>query len=152
MAGASAILTGMIAFKRQSGFSRVEVICLCGLAVVALAIALSVGFGAWHDWRQGNDSVTLNTAESCGNIGATDACLVPGCPGKGTAHRAHLDVHGNDFAYFDKVGNCLVGELPAGYNEDSVETADGRSFEAGTAVVVVTRNGSGVTVDWILGR
>lgn len=142
----------MIILKGQSGFSRVEAICICGLAVVALAVALTVGNGAWHDWRQGNDSVTLNTAASCGNIGATNACLVPGCPGKSAAHAAHVDARGNDFAYFDKVGNCLVGARPTGYNEDVVTSADGRSFEPGTAVVVVTRKGTGVAADWTLGR
>ena len=144
----------MIALKGQSGFSRVEAICICGLAVVALAVALAVGSGAWHDWRQGNDSATLNTAASCGNAGAADACLVPGCPGKraGAAHAAHVDARCNDFAYYDKIGNCLVGALPADYNEDVVESSDGRRFEPGTAVVVVTRKGTGVAVDWALGR
>lgn len=144
----------MITLKGQSGFSRVEVICICGLAAVALVIALAVSNGAWHDWRQGNDSATLNTAASCGNAGATDTCLVPGCPGKraGAAHAAHIDARGNDFAYFDKVGNCLVGALPAGYNEDAVESSDGRRFEPGTAVVVVTRKDMGAVVDWALGR
>ena len=144
----------MIALKGQSGFSRVEAICICGLAVVTLAVALAVGSGAWHDWRQGNDSATLNTAASCGNAGAADACLVPGCPGKraGAAHAAHVDARGNDFAYFDKVGNCLVDALPAGYNEDVVESSNGHRLEPGTAVIVVTRKGTSVAVDWALGR
>ena len=138
--------------KRQSGFSRIEVICISGLAVVALAVLLGIGYSAWHDWHEGNDSATLNTAQSCANIGLTDACLVPGCSGKGAEHKFHIDEHGRNFAYFDKVGNCLVGTLPTGYNENEVSSSDGRRFAPGTAVVVATREGASAAVDWTLGR
>lgn len=138
---------------RESGLSRIEVICICGLAAVAIAVLLGIGAGALRDWHEGNDSVTLNTAQSCGNVGLSGACLVPGCKGgKTPGHSFHIDEDGNDFAYFDKVGNCLTGQRPHGYNEAQVTTRDGRCYAPGDAVVVVTDVGGAAVVDWAQGE
>lgn len=142
----------MRSLSQQSGLSRIEVICICGLAAVAVAVLLSIGSGALRDWHEGNDSVTLNTAQSCGNAELSGACLVPGCKGgKSSGHSFHIDANGNNFAYFDKVGNCLTGQRPAGYNEGKVTTLDGRSYEPGSAVVVVTDEDGAAVVDWTQG-
>lgn len=139
--------------SQQDGLSRIEVICICGLAAVLVAVLLGIGAHALHDWREGNDSVTLNTAQSCGNAELSGACLVPGCKGgKTPGHAYHFDENGNDFAYFDKVGNCLTGQRPHGYNEAEVTTLDGRSYAPGSAVVVVTDEDGVATVDWTQGE
>lgn len=137
----------------QSGFSRVEVICLCGLSAVALVLVLVLGSVVLGYWHTGNDSMTLNTAEGCGNAMLSDACLVSSCSGKGSAkHKTHVDEQGRNFAYFDKISNSLTDVRPQGYNETEVTTMDGRSFEVGQAVVIVTRQGDGIIVDWTLGE
>ena len=139
--------------NRESGFSRIEVICICGIAAAAVAVLLGIGSSALHDWREGNDSVTLNTALSCGNAELSGACLVPGCKGdKAPGHSSHVDANGNGYAYFDKVGNCLTGVCPHGYNEAEVTTRDGRSYAPQSAVVVVTDVGGAVSVDWHQGE
>lgn len=137
----------------QSGFSRVEVICLCGLSAVALVLVLVFGSVVLNYWHTGNDSMTLNTAEGCGNAMLSDACLVSSCAGKGSAkHKMHVDEQGRNFAYFDKISNSLTDVRPQGYNETKVTTMDGRSLEAGQAVVIVIRQGNGTIVDWSLGE
>lgn len=137
----------------QAGFSRVEVICLCGLAAVALVLILVFGSVVLNYWHTGNDSMTLNTAEGCGNAMLSDACLVSSCPGKGSAkHKMHVDERGRNFAYFDKISNSLTDVRPQGYNETKVTTTDGRAFETGQAVVKVTRQGNSISVGWALGE
>lgn len=140
--------------RLQLGFSRVEVVCICGIAAACLAVAIAIGLGAYADWRQGNDSIAMNTAQSCGDAALTSPCMVPGCAGDSNpAHGAHLDVHGNSFAYFDSVGNCLNADIPQGYNQTTVTSPDGVSYEPGTAVLIATRTGStAATVSWTAGR
>lgn len=143
----------MDSLSRQDGLSRIEVICICGLAAVFVAVLLAIGANTLNDWHKGNDSATLNTAQSCGTIGLSDACLVPGCKGgKAPGHSFHIDENGDNFAYFDKVSNCLMGERPDGYNEAEVTTRDGRTYAPGNAVVIVANEGGTAVVDWAQGE
>lgn len=126
---------------------------MCGLSAVALVLVLVFGSVVLNHWHTGNDSMTLNTAEGCGNAMLSDACLVSSCAGKGSAkHKAHVDEQGRNFAYFDKISNSLTDVRPQGYNETKVITSDGRTFEVGQAVVEVTHQGNGISVDWTLGE
>ena len=140
--------------KNQQGFSRVEVICICGIAVACLALAAVIALHAYADWRQGNDSVAMNTAQSCGDAALTTPCMVPDCPGESSpAHDAHIDKNGNCFAYFDAVGNCLTAQKPQGYNQTTVTGDDGISYKPGTAVLIATRTDTmEATISWTLGK
>ncbi len=138
----------------QSGFSRIEVICICGIAAACLAVLLLIGLSAYADWRQGNDSVAMNTAQSCGDAALTSPCMVPDCPGESSpAHSAHIDAHGNCFAYFDAVGNCLTATIPQGYNQTTVTDANGISYAPGEAVLIATKTDAlAATISWTAGR
>ncbi len=135
-----------------SGFSRIEVVCIAAIAAVCVALALAVAAGMLGDMQAGDDSITVNTAQSCGNASAAAACPVPDCPGVDTPqHEFHIDSNGNLFAYFDKVGNCLTAQRSAGYNEGAVRDSEGKSYAPGSAVVRVTIVDGTAQCDWVLG-
>lgn len=136
-----------------SGFSRIEVICLVVIAAFLALLALALGANMIGDMHEGNDSITVETAQTCGYTEVQNQCFVLGCPGGSSAkHKTHVDAKGNKFAYFDKVSNRLVGERPKGYNEHEVEGADGEHFSVGNAVVRVTDYNGSIVCDWVLGE
>ena len=49
--------------KDIRGISRVELLCIAGIALIALVVALSLGLNALGLLRTGDDSGTLRAAE-----------------------------------------------------------------------------------------
>ncbi len=136
------------------GFSRVELICGIGIGIAILVVVFAIGAFMLNDMQRGDDSVTLHTAKTCGSIDATGSCLVPDCPGVDTpVHQmSHIDSDGYNFAYFDKVGNCLTDERGYGYNEATVTDLDNKSYEPNSAIVRVENRDGNIVCDWVLGK
>ncbi|WP_290996300.1 hypothetical protein [Gordonibacter sp.] len=134
------------------GFSRVEIVCIVGIACFAVALAAVVGWYALGLMWQGNDANVLNTAEGVAATAAAESCLVPGCPGGDfSEHRDHVTSDGTNVAYYDKGGNCLVADPPAGYNESDTLVVEGeqRHVERGSLIIKVTRKNGTFAVSWV---
>lgn len=140
--------------RDMRGFSRVELICGAGIVLAIIAVLIALGAFMLDNMQRGDDSVTLHTAKTCGSVNATGACLVPDCPGMDTpVHQlSHIDSDGYNFAYFDKVGNCLTGERSEGYNEATVTDLDNKSYAPGSAVVRVENHDGTIVCGWVLGK
>ncbi len=142
------------ALRDVHGFSRVELICGIGIGIALLALIVALGSYMLNDMQRGDDSITLHTAKTCASIDATGSCLVPDCPGTDTpVHKTtHIDSNGYNFAYFDKVANCLTDERSTGYNEATVTDLDNKSYAPSSAIVRVENHDGDIICDWVLGR
>ena len=147
-----AMLHGMDNLADNKGLSRVEVVCVVGIACFAVALLAVLGWYLLSLMWQGNDANALNTAQGVGNASAASVCLVPGCPGEDDpAHASHVAADGSNVAYYQKGTNTLVADPPAGYNEGDSLVIDGKDqhVERDTCVIEVVRTEGSVTARWV---
>ena len=99
----------------------------------------------------GNDSLTANTAESVARINSNNGL---NCPVDGSDGRCPHWTSSGYVAYYDNVGNTIVGEKPYGYNEDSTMVIDGKKYygDPGTMVIKVVCSEGKITLSWEEGR
>ncbi|MGN0073074.1 MAG: hypothetical protein ACI36W_04670 [Coriobacteriales bacterium] len=146
------MLAAMNIFQDKRGLSRVELLCIIGIALVALVFAVALGGYALGLFRTGDDSGTMRAAEDLAQVSVAGSCLLPGCPGAGSSeHAAHADESGVITVYYDKGANVLVGEPPRGYNE-STSLVIGKtacSVPKNSCVVQVQRNGTELRLEWV---
>ena len=135
--------------RDEKGLSRVEAICLVGLGLCVLALLVWLIWCMIGSMREGDDTFTMNTAKSVAIINSTGSCLVPGCSGSGINHDAkHVDLEGNNYAFFDAIGNKMVEDCPEGYNEwITVTSSNGESLNAGVGTMVIKASRSGSSID-----
>lgn len=139
----------------KKGFSRIEVVCMVGLSLFALALVIGVGIFMLDLMRQGNDTGSINNAESIARATTAGSCLVPDCPGTSSErHQTHMTSDGAVFAYFDKTSNCLTDVLPRGYNESTTLTIAGHrtNVEPGSMVIIVEAKDNAVSSSWVEGK
>ena len=121
------MLHGMDNLADNKGLSRVEVVCVVGIACFAVALLAVLGWYLLSLMWQGNDANALNTAQGVGNASAASVCLVPGCPGEDDpAHASHVAADGSNVAYYQKGTNTRVAQPPAGYKEGDSLVIDGK--------------------------
>ncbi|MDO4182863.1 MAG: hypothetical protein Q4E12_04560 [Coriobacteriia bacterium] len=131
-----------------------EVLCGIGVGIVVVALVVAlIAFMLDLMW-QGDDANAMNTATSLVHVESLGTCIVPGCSGSGAEHDAkHLLSDGTNIAYFDKIGNCLTGNKPAGYNEADVAMTgeNTRTHKANTMVIQVSWKGMDYVAEWVPG-
>lgn len=138
----------------ERGFSRVEVVCIAGISLIAAAVLVAVGWYALTLMQRGNDANALNTAESVAYARVPATCLADGCSGEGDPqHAQHVDAQGNNVVYYSKESHTLVPDMPAGYNEGDLLVVDGREqqVERGAYVIQVTVDAKtdAITCVWV---
>ena len=119
----------------NKGLSRVEVICIAGIACFAVALAGVLGWHMLGLMWQGNDANALNTAQGVANAGMAESAADEPSP-----------------SYYDKGANTLVAELPSGgYNEGGTLVIDGREqqVERGTCVIEVVSEDGAPVARWV---
>lgn len=119
----------------NKGLSRVEVICIAGIACFAVALAGVLGWHMLGLMWQGNDANALNTAQGVANAGMAESAADEPSP-----------------SYYDKGANTLVAEPPSdGYNEGGTLVIDGREqqVERGTCVIEVVREDGAPVARWV---
>ena len=129
------MLHGMGVLIDNKGLSRVEVVCIAGIACFALALAAVVGWQMLSLMWQGNDANALNTAQGLANASMAESAADSSAP-----------------AYYDKGANTLIAEPPSsGYNEGGTLLIDGREqhVERGTCVIEVVREDGVPTARWV---
>ena len=130
------MLHGMGVLTDNKGLSRVEVICIAGIACFALVLAAVLGWHMLSLMWQGNDANALNTAQGLANASMVESASPDGAP-----------------AYYDKGANTLIAEPPSsGYNEGDTLVIDGRErhVERGTCIIEVVREDGAPTARWVL--
>ena len=136
----------------KRGLSRVELLCIVGIALVALVFAVGVAGTALGLFRTGDDAGTMHSAEDLAQASLAGPCLLPGCPGGDSSeHAAHTDEQGTVIVYYDKGANVLVGTMPRGYNE-STSLVIGKTactVPKGSCVVEVRRSGMELELGWV---
>lgn len=146
------MLAAMRILQDTRGMSRVELLCIVGIAAVALVFAGVLGGFALGLFRTGDDSGTMRAAEDLAQVSAAGSCLLPGCPGGSSPeHAAHTDEQGVVTVYYDKGANVLVEKMPRGYNE-STSLVIGKtacSVSKGSCVVEVRRSGTEIELGWV---
>ena len=134
------------------GISRVELLCIAGIALIAFVVALSMGLNALGLLRTGDDSGTLRAAEDLAQVQQAGSCLLPGCPGGDSEeHASHTEEDGTVTVYYDKGANVLTAAKPAGYNE-STTLLIGKTecpVAKNSCVVQVQRSGDRVSLSWV---
>ncbi|MGN0038658.1 MAG: hypothetical protein ACI36Y_05970 [Coriobacteriales bacterium] len=138
--------------RDNRGLSRVELLCIVGIAAVAVVVAVALGGFALGLFRTGDDSGTMRSAEDLAQVSVAGACLLPGCPGGDSPeHAAHTDALGTITVYYDKGANVLVEKMPRGYNE-STSLVIGKticSVPKNSCVVQVQRSGMELELGWV---
>ena len=128
------MLLAMGALMDNKGLSRVEVICIAGIACFAVALAAVLGWYMLGLMWQGNDANALNTAQ-------------------GLAYASMTETLSDDTpAYYHKGQNTLAADLPAsGYNEGDVLVIDGREqhVERGSYIIEVVRENDVPIARWV---
>lgn len=147
------MLHSMGVLSDNKGLSRVETVCIVGIACFAAVLAIALGWYMLGLMQQGNDANTLNTAEGVATARTAAACLVPGCPaGDDPSHRSHTQADGATVAYYAKGANTLVADPPDGYNESDRLTIDGKEqqVERGTMIIKATMKDGQVVCIWVV--
>lgn len=139
-------------FQDKRGLSRVELLCIVGIALVALLLAAALGAHALGLFRNGDDAGTMRAAEDLAQVSLTSSCLLPGCPGGSSEeHAAHTSEDGTITVYYDKGANVLTDVMPAGYNE-STQLCVGKTtvtVPEGSCVVEVQRSDMELSFSWV---
>lgn len=121
--------------------------------IVFFAVFFLIQGGDWMKIRvnHGNDGLTANTAESVARINSNNGL---NCPVDGSSGRCPHWTSSGYIAYYDNVGNTIVGEKPYGYNEDSTMVIDGKKYygDPGTMVIKVVCSEGKITLSWEEGR
>ncbi|WP_080800938.1 hypothetical protein [Arabiibacter massiliensis] len=130
------MLLGMNVFADNKGLSRVEVVCIAGIACFAVALAAVLGWHMLGLMWQGNDANALNTAQGLANASMAETAADDDAP----------------TAYYLKGANTLAAEPPAaGYNEGDTLVIDGREqhVERGTCLIEIVREDGAPTARWV---
>lgn len=135
-------------------FSKFEVLLLTAIILMAAFFVILALRWPAESTAHRDDALMANTALSVARVNSNHgtACVVNDCDGgKECTHQRGKSTVG----YFDTRTNTIVGERPAGYNEETRIRLNGKTYRGKRNTLVIeakAANDGTVTLRWVEGR